>query len=52
LKGTHTRIVLSPTSEYFRYFNSPSNAGVAERGKPPSSGQPDSNTAAAAPPVR
>jgi modulator of FtsH protease HflC len=24
LKGSHTRIVLSPTSEFFRYFNSPS----------------------------
>lgn len=23
LKGTHTRIVLSPTSEFFHYFNSP-----------------------------
>ncbi len=23
LKGSHTRIVLSPTSEFFRYFNSP-----------------------------
>jgi len=23
LKGTHTRIVLSPTSEFFRYFNAP-----------------------------
>ncbi len=24
LKGSHTRIVLSPTSEFFRYFNAPS----------------------------
>lgn len=24
LKGSHTRIVLSPTSEFFRYFNTPS----------------------------
>ena len=28
LKGSHTRMVLSPTSEFFRYFNAPSgNAG-------------------------
>jgi modulator of FtsH protease HflC len=25
LKGSHTKIVLSPTSEYFRYFNAPGN---------------------------
>jgi modulator of FtsH protease HflC len=30
LKGSHTRIVLSPTSEFFRYFNSPSASGPKE----------------------
>ena len=32
LKGSHTRIVMSPTSEFFRYFNAPSGktgAGAA-----------------------
>ena len=32
LKGSHTRIVLSPSSEFFRYFNAPSGktgAGAA-----------------------
>lgn len=28
LKGSHTRIVLSPTSEFFHYFNSPSGPGT------------------------
>lgn len=52
LKGTHTRIVLSPTSEYFRYFNAPFTGSAPERAKAPPAGQPESSTAAAAPPVR
>jgi modulator of FtsH protease HflC len=51
LKGTHTRIVLSPTSEYFRYFNSPTT-GASPAVKAPQSGQPGSSAAAAVPPVR
>jgi modulator of FtsH protease HflC len=42
LKGTHTRIVLSPTSEFFRYFNAPSGdvPGSSKESQPakPSSG--------------
>jgi len=36
LKGTHTRIVLSPTSEFFRYFNAPMAEGAsgAKEAKP------------------
>lgn len=45
LKGTHTRIVLSPTSEFFRYFNTPSgDAGGAAREAQPA--KPGSNAAA------
>ena len=32
LKGSHTRIVLSPTSEFFRYFNGPSGNAAAKGG--------------------
>jgi membrane protease subunit HflC len=52
LKGAHTRIVLSPSSEFFRYFNAPMTAGGGERAKTPQSGQSDSSAAAAVPPVR
>ena len=31
LKGSHTRIVLSPTSEFFHYFNSPSGPAGAPK---------------------
>jgi modulator of FtsH protease HflC len=37
LKGSHTRIVLSPTSEFFRYFNAPASGGgssAKEQDKP------------------
>src|SRR5208337_1527940 len=45
LKGAHTRIVLSPTSEFFRYFNAPSgDAGGAAREAQPA--KPGSNAAA------
>ncbi len=32
LKGTHTRIVLSPTSEFFRYFNVPAGKAAGAEG--------------------
>jgi len=49
LKGGHTRIVLSPSSEFFRYFNEPkTDDGV----KAPPAPQPGSSAAAATPPVR
>ncbi|MGO9485526.1 MAG: protease modulator HflC [Rhodomicrobium sp.] len=32
LKGSHTRIVLSPTSEFFHYFNAPSGPTPAKPG--------------------
>ena len=32
LKGSHTRMVLSPTSEFFRYFNAPSGNAAAKGG--------------------
>jgi membrane protease subunit HflC len=32
LKGSHTRIVLSPSSEFFRYFNGPSGNAAAKGG--------------------
>ncbi len=51
LKGSHTRIVLSPSSEFFRYFNAPMTGG-AQSAKPPQPGQAGSSTAAAAPAVR
>jgi modulator of FtsH protease HflC len=51
LKGAHTRIVLSPTSEFFRYFNAPMT-GAPQGAKSPQQGQPGSNTAAATPSPR
>ncbi len=51
LKGGHTRIVLSPNSEFFRYFNGASakpEGGV----KGPPADQSGSSAAAATPPVR
>jgi membrane protease subunit HflC len=39
LKGTHTRIVLSPTSEFFRYFNAPSaDTGASAKESQPGKG--------------
>ena len=32
LKGSHTRMLLSPNSEFFRYFNAPSGIPVAKPG--------------------
>lgn len=43
LKGSHTRIVLSPTSEFFRYFNA-SSADPARASKEPV--KPSASTAA------
>lgn len=48
LKGAHTKIVLSPTSEYFRYFNAPMTP-AAEGAKAPQPAKPGSSTAAASP---
>ncbi len=45
LKGTHTRIVLSPTSEFFRYFNAPSGE-AAGSSKEPQPAKPSSGAAA------
>ncbi len=52
LKGSHTRIVVSPTSEFFRYFNDPqSKAG--EGAKPQQPGpQPGSSASVLTAPVR
>jgi membrane protease subunit HflC len=49
LKGTHTRIVLSPTSEFFRYFNAPS-ADTAPGSKESQSGKGSSGTTGAGQP--
>jgi membrane protease subunit HflC len=51
LKGTDTRLLLSPDSEFFRYFNNPNGAGST--GSPPVSAAPVPKTAApaAAPPA-
>jgi modulator of FtsH protease HflC len=38
LKGTHTRIVLSPTSEFFRYFNAPMGEGAGAKEPQPGKG--------------
>ncbi len=51
LKGSHTRIVISPTSEFFRYFNEPMTK-ASDGVNPPPAGQSGSSAAAAAPPVR
>jgi membrane protease subunit HflC len=48
LKGTHTRIVLSPTSEFFRYFNAPS-ADIASGSKEAQPGKAGAGAAGAAP---
>lgn len=49
LKGGHTRMVLSPSSEFFRYFNAPVNAQTKA---PPAPGSQTSNSAAAVPAAR
>jgi modulator of FtsH protease HflC len=52
LKGSHTRIVISPNSEFFRYFND-SQAKGGEGAKPQQPGpQPGSSASASTPPVR
>jgi modulator of FtsH protease HflC len=51
LKGTHTRIVVSPTSEFFHYFNNPMTK-AAEGIKPAPSGQTGSSASAESAPVR
>jgi modulator of FtsH protease HflC len=51
LKGSHTRIVVSPTSEFFRYFNDPQKSGDAVKPQSPTP-QPGSSAAASTPPVR
>ncbi len=51
LKGPHTRVVLSPTSEFFRYFNGPSPA-AAEGAKTPQPPRSGSSAAASATPLR
>ncbi|MFY9641838.1 MAG: protease modulator HflC [Rhodomicrobium sp.] len=43
LKGTHTRIVLSPTSEFFRYFNAPQGDAAGASKEP---AKPSASTAA------
>ena len=51
LKGAHTRIVLSPNSEFFRYFN----GGAPKPGdgvKAPPAEPSGSSAAASNPPVR
>jgi modulator of FtsH protease HflC len=48
LKGGHTRMVLSPSSEFFRYFNAPVNA----QPKPPAPGPQTSTSAATVPTAR
>ena len=51
LKGGHTRIVLSPNSEFFRYFNGgPAKPGDA--GKAPPAEPAGSSAAAVTPPLR
>jgi modulator of FtsH protease HflC len=46
LKGAHTRIVVSPTSEFFRYFNDPMKGGDAGKPQTPTP-RPGSSAAAA-----
>jgi membrane protease subunit HflC len=48
LKGGHTRMVLSPSSEFFRYFNAPVNA----QPKPPTPSPQTSSSAATVPTAR
>ncbi len=52
LKGAHTRIVVSPNSEFFRYFNEPMTAAPDGTKTPPQPGQQGSSASAATPPVR
>jgi membrane protease subunit HflC len=51
LKGSHTRIIVSPTSEFFHYFNNPMTK-AAEGIKPTPSGQTGSSASAESAPVR
>jgi modulator of FtsH protease HflC len=51
LKGAHTRIVVSPTSEFFRYFNDPSAKG-SDGTKAQQPTPPGSSASAATSPVR
>lgn len=51
LKGSHTRIVVSPTSEFFRYFNNPMTK-AAEGVKPAPNSQTGSSASAESAPVR
>jgi membrane protease subunit HflC len=48
LKGAHTRIVLSPTSEFFRYFNAPA-ADTASGSKEAQSGKGGAGAAGVGP---
>src|SRR5262249_33781625 len=48
LKGSHTRIVLSPTSEFFRYFNAPL-ADMTSGAKEPQPAKGSAGTAGAGP---
>lgn len=50
LKGGHTRMVLSPNSDFFRYFNG-GGGKTGDSGKPPAE-QSGSSAAASSPPVR
>jgi membrane protease subunit HflC len=54
LKGDHTRIVLSPTSEFFRYFNAPGNGGqpASASSKPQTPEQQGASAAPSSPPSR
>jgi membrane protease subunit HflC len=52
LKGSHTRIVVSPSSEFFRYFNEPMSAAPGSVRTPSPAGQTGSSAAAATPSVR
>jgi len=48
LKSGETRMVLSPSSDFFRYFNDPNGRGRADRGQPPAA--PTAAAASPAPP--
>ncbi|MBT3070334.1 protease modulator HflC [Rhodomicrobium sp. Az07] len=52
LKGNQTRIVVSPSSEFFRYFNDPMSAAPEAMRTPSPAGQTGSSAAAATPAVR
>jgi membrane protease subunit HflC len=54
LKGNETRMVLSPTSDFFRYFNDPNGratagSGAASAARPPAGGSTGAAPAAGAP---